>query len=529
MRILAALPMLRRYPLLVLVCGVLAVYPTAGTADGKSDPDAGGRMYREGIRPSGEPLGSTVSGDVAALGTQFTCRHCHGRSGMGAAEGSYFVPPIAGRLLFAEALRPKRSAYDLTSLARALREGRDPDGRPLNPLMPRFQVSDEEVADLAAYLAGLSTGTSPGIDDKTIHLATVVTDEVDPGLRDAVLAVLNTYVEEKNRQTRLESKRPDRSLTPSNLIPSFYHEWEFDVWTLHGPRADWREQLEQHYRRAPVFALLGGVGTGSWSPIGRFCEDHELPCLFPATDLPGAGAQDSHTLYFSSGLELEADIIAGHLKEHPVASVMQVFCDETAAMAAKRLHAELNRQGVVVRETAFSCKDSPPVMDTRDRAEAAVLWVPRDRLAGIAQQLQPESLYLSSTLLDRQLEDLPLDRQKSVYIAHPYRLPGEPDPALRRFIAWAKTRHIEIAYPRQQSEAYFACLAANDSLTHIRRFLIRDYMLDMLDHAQGLAGYLPVYARPTLGPGQRYLTKGGYVLRVVDGTADSTHVEWVRP
>jgi hypothetical protein len=51
----------------------------------------------------------------------------------------------------------------------------------------------------------------------------------------------------------------------------------------------------------------------------------------------------------------------------------------------------------------------------------------------------------------------------------------------------------------------------------------------MLDHAQGLAAYLPIYPRPTIGPGQRFLTKGGYVLPVVDGQPDTRDAAWLLP
>jgi hypothetical protein len=88
-----------------------------------------------------------------------------------------------------------------------------------------------------------------------IRLATVVTDDV--------LSVLRTYVDDENRQTRGESKRPDRGTTPASRLPTLFREWVLDVWTLTGPSEGWREQLEERYRSGPVFALLSGLSTGS--------------------------------------------------------------------------------------------------------------------------------------------------------------------------------------------------------------------------------------------------------------------------
>jgi hypothetical protein len=141
----------------VLGCG--GVDEDTATVEGTDDPDpdAGRRMYREGILPSGEPLTAIVAGDVPVLGTQFSCESCHGRSDMGAAEGEYIVPPTAGQFIFAPSPQPARSAYTEDSLARLLREGVTPRGRYLGELMPLYKLTDDEVVVMAAYLAGLSS------------------------------------------------------------------------------------------------------------------------------------------------------------------------------------------------------------------------------------------------------------------------------------------------------------------------------------------------------------------------------------
>jgi len=499
-----------------------------------ADEDVGRRIYRQGIGLSGEPITAIVSGDVPVLGTQFSCQSCHGRSGMGTAEGAYLVPPIAGRFLYAVSSQPPRPAYDQRTLARALRTGVDSAGRALDPLMPRYLLTDDEVAALAVYLRGLSSGPEPGIDDKTILLATVVTDEVDAEVRDAVLAVLQTFVEEKNRQTRLESERWNRGTTPASKLPTLYREWALDVWTLTGPSAGWDEQLENHYRRNPVFAMLGGLSTGSWNPIGRFCERHEIPCLFPAIDLPDATATDFYTLYFSRGLDLEADLIANHIAANPLPAVIQVYCAAAPAQAADRLGAALMAKGVSVQNLAFACSDSVPVDALAARLAATpgaalMLWLQRDQLSGLAQSMPAARIYLFSTLLELQLEGVLPSAAAPVFVAHPFRLPGKPDSAVSRFTVWARTRGIEIRYPRLQAEAFFACFAINDALSHVRRYLVRDYMLDTLDHAQALAVYVPIHARATLGPRQRFLTKGGYVLPIVNGRPETKDATWILP
>jgi len=503
-------------------------------ADGEAHPDDGRRMYQDGILPSGEPLTAIVAGDVPVLGTQFSCESCHGRSGMGAAEGKYIVPPIAGQFLFAPSPQPKRPAYTEESLARLLREGITPDGRYLGELMPLYELTDDEITAMTAYLARLSYGNSPGVDDKIIRFATVTTEDVDAGERLAVLDVLNTFVAEKNSNTRLESERWDRGYTPSSRLATVHRDWVLEEWTLTGPPESWDKQLERRYREAPVFAMLSGVSDDSWGPIGRFCERNEIACLFPSTRITDAAEGDFYTLYYSRGLELEVDLIADHIAAQPVTEVIQVFCGAAPAKAASALRSSLQTGELAVNDLNFECNDALPVAELIERSEsspdaAIVLWLEQEHLAEVEGELPSGRLYFSSTLLGDEYGSAFLSVTGPAFMAHPFRLPGQMDPAMARFEAWAKSRGIEITAPRRQAEAFFACLVLKDAIKHVGRFFIREFVLDMLDHAQSIVAYLPYYPRPTLGPGQRFVNKGGYVLPVVNGELVTEDVAWILP
>ena len=519
----------------VLGCGGVDEDTAVVEGADEPDPDAGRRMYREGVLPSGQPLTAIVAGDVPVLGTQFSCQSCHGRSGMGASEGAYIVPSVAAQFLFVESPQPKRPAYNTESLARVLRDGVTPSGRTLSQeLMPRYRLEDDELALLVAYLATLSPGNSPGVDDKVIRFATVITEGVNPTEREAVLAVLDKFFAEINRQTRNESERLDRGSTPASRLPTVHRDWVLEEWALAGPSETWNEQLEQRYRDGPVFAMLSGLSHSSWGPISRFCERNEIPCLFPGTDLADAAKDDFYTLYYSRGLELEADLIANHLAAQPLSNVIQVYCEGAPAQVAAGLRTTLEKVEVLVRDFEFDCEDAPPVEDlaefmTSTRDAAVILWLGREQTAAVSDSLQADRVYLSSTLLDGELDGAFLSVSGSAFIAHPFRLPGQSDPALSRFKVWAKTRGIELASPRRQSEAFFACLAMKEAIAHIGRFFIRDFALDGLDHAQSLVAYLPYYPRPTLGPRQRFVNKGGYVLPIVDGRPDTKGAAWILP
>lgn len=502
-----------------MVRGALGGTPAAGQDDLVA---AGRRIYREGRLPSGAPVSATVQGDVPVLGTQFSCQSCHGRSGLGGGEGSVVVPPISGPLLFEPGAQLQRPAYDEGKVERALRQGIDAAGRPLKPLMPRYRLSDGETAAVAAYLRSLSAVISPGVSATEIRFATIITSDVPAPSRGAMLDVLRVYFDEKVRETRIESRRPghDPPATLGGRRPTSFRRWALDIWDLTGPSSGWGAQLDVLYRERPVFAVLGGLSGLSWRPIHEFCESHELPCLLPSTDLPDADEGDFYSLYFSRGLFLEADLIAQALGASPLPNTVQVFRRDTpGALAAAALGRHLRaREG---RLEDWRLEPGEPVPVARLAAKlgespgaVVVLWLGRGDLTGLGSlgAAGAGRLFLSSTLLERRWDGLPSPAPVAAFVAHPFALLGEGDAALTRFRIWLRARGIAPREERIQANAYFACLAANEGVMHIRRHFYRDYFMDVLDHAQGLSAYLPLYPSPSLGPGQRFMAKGGYIL-----------------
>jgi hypothetical protein len=174
-----------------------------------------------------------------------------------------------------------RPAYTDETLAAALREGKDPLGRDFDLLMPRYDLSDEDTAHLVAYLKSLAATPAAGVTRSAIHFATVVTEGVEPEKRHAMLEVMDAYFRLKNTETKGLLERPGHSAFYDSDSYNGLREWVLHVWELKGPVETWSMQLAAYYRKQPVFALLGGVGEGSWRPVHEFCEQHEVPCVFP--------------------------------------------------------------------------------------------------------------------------------------------------------------------------------------------------------------------------------------------------------
>ncbi len=132
---------------------------------------------------------------------------------------------------------------------------------------------------------------------------------------------------------------------------------------------------------------------------------------------------------------------------------------------------------------------------------------------------------LSSSLLGGDWTDIPKGVRSRGRVVHLTALAGEPDPALTRFRAWARSQQIQIREERHQALAFCAFLTFGEVASEMSRVLSRDYMMDLLQHMSNIALYLPFYRRAGITPGQRVLSRGGYVIPLA-GTSEPV---WVVP
>ena len=530
-----------------LVAHAAAPAQAANAAAG--DPAAGERIYRQGLLPTGEPVQAVLQADVPASGRTVACANCHRRSGQGSNEGRSTAPPVTGTALFAPAIKKarrvfrgadaategERPAYDAASLARAIREGIDAAGRPLSPLMPRFALDDRAMSDLLAYLHGLSSGNSPGATADTVHLATLVLPGADPQAVRLMLSLLRNYVQAHNAETRHETRRATYAPIQREWQYQGYRKWQLHEWRLQGPPETWPAQLDQLYREQPVFAVLSGIGPAPWGSIHRFCERLRLLCLMPNTELPEIKQPAYYTLYFSRGLFLEADALAVWLardKKTPQ-RLLQVHTGSDAGRLAARQLAE--RLGPAIRTRILPRATDRHAWETLldgDGNTSLVLWLgPGDDGAAILEALAaapvpPARLFLHASAWRRlQARPLPHALAGRLYVSWPYDLPSRDRLHLLRPLAWARSRGIEISDEQILMDTYTAMLIAADAIRHVRSFLVRDYVMEILEHMADNAVVTGRFPRLSLGPGQRFASKGCYILRAKPGRNDGTRVE----
>lgn len=409
-------------------------------------PSTGELIYRKNVLPSGQILRGERQGGGSVSGADAACATCHRRSGLGSWEGQSVIPPIIGRYLFRPGARnvedpelphvqgyiPHRDPYTEVTLARAIREGKDQQGRQLSYLMPRYNLNDTTTASLIAYLKGLTNGPVPGVTADALHFATIVTPDADPTARKNMLDVLRQFFADKNAGYRggsppLQSTR--------GVMYRVNRKWQLHVWELAGGPETWEQQLRQHLAATPVFAVVSGIGGKNWAPVHSFCEHEAVPCLLPNVDLPVVAEQDFYPVYYFKGVLLEAELLARQLRDGRerlfLRRIVQVFRKgDIGEAAAKALEAAMAATGLPMVSRALNDaqgkQELVAALSDVGGNDVLVLWLRPDDLKTLANPPAPISaVYVSGLMGTLENSPLPLAWRTITHMTYPFDLPEQ--------------------------------------------------------------------------------------------------------
>ncbi len=537
---------------IALACVALTAALAIHAASESPANQSGESIYRRGVLPSGTALQAEREAGTVIQGPDAACVNCHRRSGFGAKQGRGYIPPIAAPYLFhpragkagdldlpyVEGIRANRDPYTDATLARAIREGIDADGHRLSYLMPRFELDDSSMAALVAYLKTLPTDRVPGVTDTLLHFATVITPDADRVKRQGMLDVLEKYFADRNAAVRGVSPRL-RASRP--MMFRVLRQWQLHVWELSGPADTWEDQLRRKLAAEPVFALISGLGGTDWSPVHRFCERESVPCLFPNVELPVVAEQDFYSVYFSKGVLLEAQLIADRLhqqrKQASLRRVIQIYrAGDVGAAAAKILHDEMRSVHLAgvdrVLKSDGSGKDLARVLGDVGPGDTLVLWLRAADVSALAHVApQAASVYLSGLMGGLDAMPLPASWREVAHVAYGFDLPEKRTVRVDYPLGWFNIRRIPVVSLQVQADTYLACGLLAETLKHMTDTFVRDYLIErieeMLEH-RVITGYYP---RLALAPGQRFASKGGYLVRFAEpaGTRVVAESDWTVP
>ena len=526
--------------------------------DNKADNqllEMGKKIYQQGVTSDNTPLQAILSEDVSVSGEQIACIKCHQRSGLGALESSVISWPVSGKALYqarrrsgawssslaakSQDLRANllpshfdpaddRVAYTDITIARALREGMDSSGSRLSGVMPRYELTDYDMQALIAYLKSISANYSPGVDESTIRFATVISDTADPDDTAAMLDVLKKHIANHNSQTRPHVKRIETGPFYRSEMNSAYRHLQLDIWSLKGDPKTWAKQLLDYYQQQPVFALLGGLIDDQWQIVHQFCEQNQIPAIFPITDFPVISDNDWYTLYFSKGVYQQGESAARFLKTLEIAGnteIVQVFTDTNSG----RRYAEGFRQSWQFNESAtlidhrFTTTkhfDETILKKRNGRSTIWLLWLDDENAISqvtqlLANEFNNDDLYIASwDLVLANAQQIDPGIAERFYFTFPQALPAESARKKARLKQWLKISGIESRNMLVEDKMYFLGWMLSAVIKNMRNDFYRDYFLENFEMMREQNRAIAHFPHVSFAPGQRYIAKGSYIVQL---------------
>ncbi len=563
--------------------------------------EIGRRIYLDGVLPEGGRVHGQRGEGTPLTGKDAACVACHRASGLGSVEGNEIIPPITGRAIFGTGepvvVRQDRrfepgfsvphAPYDDAGFANAVRLGKHLTGRDMNPLMPRYALSDVEVAALSAYLRTLSTQPSPGVTHEQVHLATVIAPGVTPERRKAFLDTLNAMLNQHNVNVHSGQRQ---KIPPIERRLKTRRKWTLEVRELSGPSDTWAAQLDRWQQQQPAFAVLSGLGLDNWQPVQDFCERSRVACWFPSVDLvPANAASSAYSLYFSEGMALEAKVVAQRLNaaSKPPRKVLQVVADDVRARGAADVLKQALGNQVAVQSLTWDAGQPEQLASAikgLGKQDAVVFWSGCEAIQAAAEHAAPSSAFVSAALCNLEDTGLPETWKGKVQLVQRLELPAMRAANLTRFKGWARYRNLDIVDEKMQSEAYYAAHSMATMLTSMLNNLHTDYLIERAESTLSMRESMQVqeeiqsmmmggggrrpssakspapdtmadeavmpsmpapgkvdiqemmkrrgvtaYPRMTLGPGQRFASHGAYLVPMCTDAKACEAPEWVVP
>jgi len=297
--------------LLWILVGAL-VATTAAADDGLSAAETRGkRIYTSGETESGRVIRTEVevSGPVTSAST-LPCIQCHGAGGEG-------IGVIAPGIRWEELSDPeghehpqrRHGRFEEASVARAIREGFDAAGNKLEPTMPRYTMTDADMADLVAYLKRIGTELDPGLTATTIRVGTVLPTQGSlAAVGEAIRKLLEAQFAEVNAGGGIHGRNLELVVGEYGVedTPAFWAA--SDLVSKDRP-----------------FALIASFLPGYEAELSQLVKDEGLPLIGPYTLVTGDGGAEFEFFTQPSIVEQTKALIQSLPAELPLNKVVVVY------------------------------------------------------------------------------------------------------------------------------------------------------------------------------------------------------------
>jgi hypothetical protein len=165
-------------------------------------------------------------------------------------------------------------------------------------------------------------------------------------------------------------------------------------------------------------------------------------------------------------------------------------------------------------------------------SDRVVFWLRNSDLKVAPAQLPADvEIYASGTMGGLEAATPPAAWRPRLRMTYPYALPDARRVLMNFPLNWFRVEHIPVVDERIQSNTYLACQILAETLGHMLDSFVPDYLLERLEMQLSkriVTGYFPRFG---LGPGQRFASKGGYLVHFADADGPRLVAEtpWIVP
>jgi hypothetical protein len=247
----------------------------------------------------------------------------------------------------------------------------------------------------------------------------------------------------------------------------------------------------------------------------------------PITDLPVISGGDWYTLYFSKGYYQEGDAAAKYLArglelpaERQIVQVSREH-DEGQALSQgfattweKLGNSPLTKVAISANETTDG--DFWKRLTALHPEAVLLLWLGPEDLTAIGSLGElpgkPAMVFVSSTMLGEALSSIPEKVRDFTFITYPYQLPEERAYILSVVDQIYRPRKINPKNKTISAKTFTLTRLLSQAFQGMKNDRYRDYLLDQFDMFEDQIGTAVMYPRLSFGPGQRYASKGCYIV-----------------
>jgi ABC-type branched-subunit amino acid transport system substrate-binding protein len=476
----------------------------------------GKEIYVRGTSPSGNDILAYLGeSSLEVPGSAMTCANCHGLDGQGKPEGG--VRP--SNLTWEALTKPyglthpdgrQHPPYTARGLELAITRGTDPAGNRLQRVMPRYQMSREDLADLIAYLQSLGRDRDPGISDDTIVIGTAAPARgalADMG--QALKAVTSAFFDELNNQGGIYNRRVELKF----------------IDTAETPVAT-RANIERLLINERVFAMTGAFIAGAEREVIPLMAQQGVPLIGPFTLYPQTGFPlNREVFYLLSGVDgqgrafidfaarmsaIKGPAIAVVCPQSEVnVSVLEAIADQSrksGLSAPQRYDYATGRFDVAdaMKQLGQTRRDAVIFLGTVD--EALSFMREADKLNWFP------SLFLPSSSSGPELFGAPVGFNGKLFVSFPNSPTAQSAEGVNEFRSLAAKYKLPTQYVATQMSAYSAARILVEALRRVGRDLSREKLIQALEGLYEFStGLTPAI---TFGPNRRIGAMGTYVVTI---------------